>query len=292
MADQNDLEIYKQRYETYRHLDRLRWLMFLAAVGVALLYLLLGGFRFGSAGWLVLGGLLLSLGAAKLRIGQKAAEFAEALAAFAQSSENAENIPETPQQGASFWFGRILAAFGAACFLAALIGYIETAYINPLRVSDSVFIWRWDAWAYAALFLMSAGVAKLRIAQPHADIPEINRKRWRYWAALLMAVAGCVVVAFLLFVLITELTDDRPMEGKLIFVGVLFFAWAATVPWLAMRRIGYRRLVRSKLLRRFWEEVGGMDAPTGAPFWLAYDLIVAGVVFWAGAAVSFLFNWQ
>ena len=94
MADQNDLEIYKQRYETYRHLDRLRWLMFLAAVGVALLYLLLGGFRFGSAGWLVLGVLLLSLGAAKLRIGLKAAELAEALAAFAQSSETPKTCPK------------------------------------------------------------------------------------------------------------------------------------------------------------------------------------------------------
>ena len=102
MADQNDLEIYKQRYETYRHLDRLRWLMFLAAVGVVLFYLLLGGAMLGWIGWLVLGGLLLSLGAAKLRIGQKAAEFAEALAAYAQSSENAENVPEAPRQGVSF----------------------------------------------------------------------------------------------------------------------------------------------------------------------------------------------
>ncbi len=292
MADQNDLEIYKQRYETYRHLDRLRWLMLLAAVGVVLLYLLLGGVRYGGIGWLVLGGLLLSLGAAKLRIGLKAAELGEALAAFAQPSENGGNMPETPRQGASFWFGRILAAFGAACFPAALIAYLETAYISPLRASDNVFIWRWDAWAYGALFLMSVGIAKLRIAEPHADISTPNRKSWRYWAALLTALVGCVVFAFLILVLTTELADERPMEDKLIFVAVLLLALAMIVPWLAARRIGYRRLVRSKLLLRFWEEVGGMDAPGGAPFWLAYDLIVAGVVFWAAAAASFLINLQ
>lgn len=289
MADQNDLEIYKQRYETYRHLDRLRWLMFLAAVGVALLYLLLGGFRFGSAGWLVLGVLLLSLGAAKLRIGQKAAEFAEALAAFAQSSENAENIPETPQQGASFWFGRILAAFGAACFLAALIFYID-----DLAGSDGHFIWSWNVWAVAGVFLICSGLAKLRIGNPNAEVPKLARKGWNYWVIVGLAAAGCLVIGYILVILPGGIAH-APDEILKSLPYIAFFAVmgaSLTAPWFARRRFGYRRLVRSKLLRRFWEEVGGMDAPTGAPFWIAYDMIVAGVVFWAGAAVSFLFNWQ
>ena len=129
MADQNDLEIYKQRYETYRHLDRLRWLMFAAAVGVVALFLLFNGVRFGSVGWLVLGGLLLSLGAAKLRIGLQAAEITEALSAFAQPTQDAEETPETPRQGASFWFGRMLTAFGVGCFPCAA----HLLHRQPLR---------------------------------------------------------------------------------------------------------------------------------------------------------------
>ena len=33
MATTEALEIYKQRYDTYRHLDKLRWQMFQIAVG-------------------------------------------------------------------------------------------------------------------------------------------------------------------------------------------------------------------------------------------------------------------
>ncbi|MDE0020051.1 MAG: hypothetical protein OXT69_01525 [Candidatus Poribacteria bacterium] len=289
MADQNDLEIYKQRYETYRHLDRLRWLMFLAAVGVALLYLLLGGFRFGSAGWLVLGVLLLSLGAAKLRIGQKAAEFAEALAAFAQSSENAENLPETPQQGASFWFGRILAAFGVGCFPAALIFYID-----DLAGSDGHFIWSWNVWAVAGVFLICSGLAKLRIGNPNAEVLKLARKGWNYWVVVGLAAAGCLLIGYILFIFPAKI-KDAPDELLKSLPYIAFFAVmgaSLTAPWLARRRFGYRRLVRSKLLRRFWEEVGGMDAPTGAPFWLAYYMTVAGVVSLAFAAVSFFTDWK
>ena len=185
-----------------------------------------------------------------------------------------------------------MTSFGAACFPAALI-----AYIDALGVSDSVFIWRWDAWAYAALFLMSAGVAKLRIVLPHTDVPEMNRKNWRYRAALLTAIVGyAAIVSFLLFSqwvsgYMPEMLSDQPTFIVFLFAGVMI------VPWLAMRRVGYRRLVRSKLLRIFWEEVGGMDAPrdekaVNAPIWIAYYLIVAGVVCIAFAAASFFAGWH
>ena len=39
MAAPDELEIYKQRYETYRHLDRLRWQMVQTAVGAGSLIL-------------------------------------------------------------------------------------------------------------------------------------------------------------------------------------------------------------------------------------------------------------
>ena len=289
MADQNDLEIYKQRYETYRLLNRLRWLMFLAGVGVVSLFLLFGGTGIGSAGWLVLGVLLLSLGAAKLRIGQKAAEFAEALAAFAQSSENAESIPETPQQGASFWFGRILAAFGVGCFPAALI-----FYIGDLAGSDGHFIWSWNVWAVAGVFLICSGLAKLRIGNPNAEVLKLARKGWNYWVVVGLAAAGCLLIGYILFIFPAEI-KDAPDELLKSLPYIAFFAVmgvSLTAPWLARRRFGYRRLVRSKLLRRFWEEVGGMDASTDAPFWLAYYMTVAGVVSLAFAAVSFFTDWK
>ncbi len=54
MSDQNNLEIYKQRYDTFRHLDRLRWQMFQIAVGAAALILGLRGsltrFKMGQLG--------------------------------------------------------------------------------------------------------------------------------------------------------------------------------------------------------------------------------------------------
>ena len=39
MAAPDELEIYRQRYETYRHLDRLRWLMLQIVVGAGSLIL-------------------------------------------------------------------------------------------------------------------------------------------------------------------------------------------------------------------------------------------------------------
>ena len=295
MADQNDLEIYKQRYETYRHLDRLRWLMFLAAVAVAALFLLLDGARFGSVGWLVLGGLLLSLGAAKLRIGLQAADISEALAAFSQPTQDAEETPETPRQGASFWFGRMLAAFGVGCFLAPLIFYLD----NFADADGHLIIWRWNVWAFAGVFLICAGLAKLPIGNPNAEIPKPARKGSAYGAAAVMAGVGCLLIgmAGVGYLLIGYVHFFIPSELEGSFDGIrgslpyiVFFTVMGvllTAPWIARRRFGYRRLVRSKLLRRFWEEVGGVDAPTGAPFLPAYYLTAAGVVSLAVAAVSF-----
>ena len=42
MATKEELEIYKQRYETFRYLDRLRWQMLQIAVGTGSLILSFG----------------------------------------------------------------------------------------------------------------------------------------------------------------------------------------------------------------------------------------------------------
>ena len=42
MATPEQLEVYKQRYETFRHLDRLRWQMLQISVAVAPLIIAFG----------------------------------------------------------------------------------------------------------------------------------------------------------------------------------------------------------------------------------------------------------
>ena len=65
MATNEELEVYKQRYETYRHLDKLRWQMLQIAVAVGLLVLAFGkGDSIGPDWWTlaVVGVLLLIFG--------------------------------------------------------------------------------------------------------------------------------------------------------------------------------------------------------------------------------------
>ena len=61
MATTEALEIYKQRYDTYRHLDKLRWQMFQIAVGAGSVVLAFGRGESSDPDWWVLGtiGLLL-----------------------------------------------------------------------------------------------------------------------------------------------------------------------------------------------------------------------------------------
>ena len=72
MATPAELEIYRQRYETYRHLDRLRWQMLPVAVGAGAAILAFARYRSEPVWWMFLGvGLLLVIsGVAMRRIGQ------------------------------------------------------------------------------------------------------------------------------------------------------------------------------------------------------------------------------
>ena len=71
MATIDEIEIYKQRYETYRHLDRLRWQMLQIAIGVGSLILAFarGGCKPDWWIFLVVGLLLIIFGSAMLKIG-------------------------------------------------------------------------------------------------------------------------------------------------------------------------------------------------------------------------------
>ena len=71
MATINQIEIYKQRYETYRHLDRLRWQMLQIAVGAGSLILAFAGGDSEPNWWIfaAVGLLLIIFGSVMLRIG-------------------------------------------------------------------------------------------------------------------------------------------------------------------------------------------------------------------------------
>ena len=70
MATIEELEIYKQRYETFRYLDRLRWQMLQIAVIVGSLILAYGKDESEPARWVlaVVGALLTILGSTMLKI--------------------------------------------------------------------------------------------------------------------------------------------------------------------------------------------------------------------------------
>ena len=71
MTDKN-LEIYRQRYETYRHFDKLRWQMLQILVAIASATALLLRYTTGTLEWwffCLLGASLLIIGFVMIRIG-------------------------------------------------------------------------------------------------------------------------------------------------------------------------------------------------------------------------------
>lgn len=71
MATPEKLEIYKQRYDTYRHLDRLRWQIFQIAVGAGTLTLAFARGTDKPEWWvlMIVGFMLCIFGKVMLRIG-------------------------------------------------------------------------------------------------------------------------------------------------------------------------------------------------------------------------------
>ena len=71
MATTAELEIYKQRYETYRHFDRLRWQMLQISVGSGALTLAFARNGFEPEWWVfaVVGTMLMIFGIVMIRIG-------------------------------------------------------------------------------------------------------------------------------------------------------------------------------------------------------------------------------
>lgn len=118
MATSDEVEIYKQRYETYRHLDRLRWQMLQIAVGAGSLILAFarGGCKPDWWVFVVVGLLLIIFGSAMLKIGHGINMNGQVLSKAATVIGDVD-IPPTSQwwKSISFWIACILIVLGIIC---------------------------------------------------------------------------------------------------------------------------------------------------------------------------------
>ena len=122
MATDNQIEVYRQRYETYRHLDRLRWQMLQIAVGGSSLILAFARGDSKADRWelAVAGFLLLMFGLVMMRIGHGINRNGQVLSKAACVVGDA-GIPSTSKwwKSISFWIACVLVASGIACILVA-----------------------------------------------------------------------------------------------------------------------------------------------------------------------------
>ena len=129
MATLAELEIYRQRYETYRHLDRLRWQMLPIAGGAGAAILALARYRSEPEWWVFLGvGLLLTIsGVAMLRIGQGINKNGEVLRKVAAVIGD-DDIPPVAKwfKSVAFWISLTMIGFGVLCLLTSILTFTTT----------------------------------------------------------------------------------------------------------------------------------------------------------------------
>ena len=126
MTTTDEIEIYKQRYETYRHLDRLRWQMLQIAVGAGSLILAFAGRNSEPDWWIfaVAGLLLIIFGSVMLRIGHGINMNSKVLSKAATAVGD-DAIPPTSKwwKSVSFWVACVLIGLGSICVVYARHSY-------------------------------------------------------------------------------------------------------------------------------------------------------------------------
>ena len=127
MATNEELEIYKQRYETFRYLDRLRWQMLQIAVGAGALILSFGRDGSEPERWVfvVVGVLLTIFGFTMLKIRHGINKNNQVLRKAATQVGDAE-IPPTAKwwKSAGWWISSALIGIGVLCILIATVSTI------------------------------------------------------------------------------------------------------------------------------------------------------------------------
>ena len=145
MATTTELEIYKQRYETYRHLDRLRWQMLPISAGAGAAILAFARYRSEPVWWVFLGvGLLLTIsGVAMLRIGRGINRNGEVLRKVAAVIGD-EDIPLVGIwfKSVAFWISLTMIGLGVLCLLTSILTFAKTngrCYLTIHRVFISYY---------------------------------------------------------------------------------------------------------------------------------------------------------
>jgi len=127
MATTEELEIYKQRYDTYRYLDRLRWEMLQIAVGAGSLILAFGKERSSGPDWwalCIVGLVLIIFGLVMERIRHAITMNGQVLRGVAAQVGDTD-IPQITnwRKSISFWIAFTLMCLGLLCILLAILRY-------------------------------------------------------------------------------------------------------------------------------------------------------------------------
>ena len=114
--EEKDMEVYKQRYETFRHLDRLKWQMLQLAVAIASAFGLITRFATHEFEWwiyAVFGFALLAIGWAMHTIGNGIRRNNEVLRSKGMAIGD-QDIPDTSneRQSVSYWIAFFIMFIG------------------------------------------------------------------------------------------------------------------------------------------------------------------------------------
>ena len=123
MIDEN-LEIYRQRYETYRHFDKLRWQMLQILVAVASATALLLRYTVGTLDWwffCFLGTSLLIIGLVMIRISDGIRANNKVLKKAAEAiGDNGIPAMLNPWKSVAHWISVLVIALGAFLLITSI----------------------------------------------------------------------------------------------------------------------------------------------------------------------------
>ena len=130
MVGAAELEIYRQRYETFRHLDRLRWQMLPVAGGAGAVILAFARQGATPEWWafMIVGFLLTISGWAMQRIGQGIKKNGAVLRQHAAVVGDA-GIPAPAKwyNSVAAWISLTIIGLGVVCILLAILTYTTTS---------------------------------------------------------------------------------------------------------------------------------------------------------------------
>jgi hypothetical protein len=123
MSDENTLEVYRQRYETFRHFDTLRWQMLQTAVASAGIVLALGKDSIGAGMWWLwasVGGILLALGAAMLKVNSGIIANSLMLKSAGEKLGDDRIPDQKKRRSVANWIALFMCSIGSACLVGAI----------------------------------------------------------------------------------------------------------------------------------------------------------------------------